>query len=217
MTGRWSCLVLAFGCGSAPVVPDPCACEAAHAEGSDMSNASDTSSPDTSSPATSSPDTSSPATPSSDTPSSATPSSATPSPDTPSPDFVTNVELTAPDESDVLGYRVAVYETPSARMAPRDEDRGDDYDAGLLLGARVVRDDAGIAIAVSGSGTTTTSTPVTTTPLVAWIFDPDGRFVAAELLDTARSWPPGYVAVVVTEAEATRRALGPGWSIAIEP
>jgi hypothetical protein len=177
-----------------------------------MSNASDTSSPDTSSPATSSPDTSSPATPSSDTSSSDTSSSATPS-----PDFVTNVELTAPDESDVLGYRVAVCETPSARMAPRDEDRGDDYDAGLLLGARVVRDDAGIAIAVSGSGTTTTSTPVTTTPLVAWIFDPDGRFVAAEPLDTARSWPPGYVAVVVTEAEATRRALGPGWSIAIEP
>ncbi len=132
------------------------------------------------------------------------------------PDFVTNVELTAPDESEVLGYRVAVYERPSEELAPRAEENGEDYDAALLFGARVVRDDSGVAIGVSGSGTTPTHAPRTTAPLDGWVFD-DGRYVETVSLDArAHDWPAGHVVIAVRRDARTPR-LGAGWSIAIEP
>lgn len=132
------------------------------------------------------------------------------------PDFVTNVELTAPDESEVLGFRVAVYERPSEELAPRADDRGDGYDAGLLFGARVVRDASGVAIGVSGSGTTPTHAPRTTAPLEGWVFV-DGRYVETVALDArAHEWPAGHVVIAVRRDARTPR-LGEGWSIAIEP
>lgn len=146
------------------------------------------------------------------------PTTSRPSPATTTraPDFVTNVELTSPDESEVLGYRVAVYERASEELAPRADDRGDGYDAGLLFGARVVRDESGVAIGVSGSGTTPTHAPRTTAPLDGWVFD-DGRYVETVPLDArAHDWPAGHVVIAVRRDARTPR-LGEGWSIAIEP
>jgi hypothetical protein len=132
------------------------------------------------------------------------------------PDFVTNVELTSPDESQILGYRVAVYERPSEELAPRADDRGEGYDAALLFGARVVRDEANVAIGVSGSGTTPTHAPRMAAPLDAWVFD-DGRYVETVPLDArAHEWPAGRVVIAVRRDARTPR-LGAGWSIAIEP
>jgi hypothetical protein len=140
----------------------------------------------------------------------------TPSTTTRAPDFVTNVELTAPDESQILGYRVAVYERPSEELAPRADDRGEGYDAGLLFGARVARDEAGVALGVSGSGTTQTHAPRMAAPLDAWVFDGD-RWVETVSLDArAHDWPAGHVVVVVRRSASTP-TLGEGWSIAIEP
>lgn len=132
------------------------------------------------------------------------------------PDFVTNVELTSPDESEVLGYRVAVYERPSEELEPRADDRGDGYDAALLFGARVVRDESGVALGVSGSGTTPTHAPRTSAPLDGWVFA-DGRYVETVALDAgAHEWPAGHV-VIAVRRDARAPRLGEGWSIAIEP
>lgn len=157
-----------------------------------------------------------PATPHESPTTNATPTTTRATPATSAPDFVTNVELTSPDESEVLGYRVAVYERPSEDLAPRAEESGEDYDAALLFGARVVRDDSGIAIGVSGSGTTPTHAPRTTAPLDGWVFD-DGRYVETVSLDArAHDWPAGHVVIAVRRDPRTPR-LGAGWSIAIEP
>jgi hypothetical protein len=137
-------------------------------------------------------------------------------PATIAPDFVTNVELTSPDESEVLGYRVAVYERPSEDLAPHAEDSDEDNDAALLFGARVARDASGIAIGVSGPGTAPTHAPRTTAPLDGWVFD-DGGYVETVSLDArAHDWPAGHVVIVVRRDARTPR-LGAGWSLAIEP
>lgn len=136
------------------------------------------------------------------------------------PDFVTNVELTSPDESQVLGLRVAVYERPTADLAPRELDRGgdgEDFGAGLLFGAQVVRDDQGVALGVTGRGITPTRVPRSSAALDAWVFA-DGDWVETVALDERdREWPVGHVLLVVTREDARAHVLGEGWTIAIEP
>lgn len=133
------------------------------------------------------------------------------------PDFVTNVELTSPDESLVLGLRVAVYERATSDLAPREIDRGEDFGAGLLFGAQVVRDDQGVALGVSGSGITPTRVPRSSAALDAWVFA-DGDWVQTVALDERdREWPVGHVLIVVSREDARAHVLGEGWTIAIEP
>lgn len=134
----------------------------------------------------------------------------------PAPDFVTNALVTSGDEEVSIGFRVAIYDDPTRARRPREQDRSADFAAGLLFGARAVRDSSGAAIGLERNAGGSSVVPANE-GLLAWVFDARGHFVSASSLEAALPLTAGSLALVITAEEAARWHVGPGWTIAIEP
>lgn len=132
------------------------------------------------------------------------------------PDFVTNVLLTSGDEEESVGFRVAIYDDPTRATRPREQERSPDVAAGLLFGARVVRDSAGTAIGLARDAGGTYLVPARD-GLRAWVFDAHGRFASTSSLEAPLTLTAGSLALVVTSTESAQWNVGAGWTIAIEP